>query len=260
MCHDNKKIARRYSFEKGRDKPKGILYGVGIGPGDPELLTLKARKILKKVDIIFAPKPNIKSTSLAADIIKNYIPKKKQVRELIFPMTKNKKTLSKFWKQAAARVYEELSSGKDAAFVTIGDPFIYSTYIYLLRHIRRLDKELKVVTVPGISAINAASSLLEIPLAEADERFVVMPVPNRLQELKNIFLLFDTVVLLKIGKDLGRLVKFLKKEGLDKSIFFVKRIGYQERCVAKSLSRMDKKLSGYLSIMIVKSKKKGRAG
>ncbi len=81
MCNANKKIK----------KPKGILYGVGIGPGDPELLTLKARKILKKVDIIFAPKPDIKSTSMAADIIKDYIQKKKKVRELLFPMTKNKK-------------------------------------------------------------------------------------------------------------------------------------------------------------------------
>lgn len=250
MCNDYKKIK----------KVKGTLYGIGIGPGDPELLTLKAINILKKVDSIFAPKPNIKSTSMAADIIKNYIQKKNKVKELLFPMTKNKKTLGRFWKQAASRVYEELSSGKDVAFVTIGDPFIYSTYIYLLRYIRKLDKGLKVVTIPGISAINAASSLLEIPLAEADERFAVMPLPNRLQELKNIFSLFDTVVLLKIGKNLGKLVKFLKKEGLDKSSFFVKRIGYQERCVAKSLSRLDEKLSGYLSIVIVKSKKKGRAG
>ena len=190
-------------------KKIGTLYGVGIGPGDPELVTLKAINIFKKADSIFAPKPNIESTSMAADIIKNYIQKKDNIREIIFPMTKDNKVLSRFWKDAALKVYKELSLGKDAAFVTIGDPFIYSTYIYLMRHIRKLDRGLKIITIPGISAINAASSLLEIPLAEADERFAVIPLPKRLADLKKVFKQFDTVVLLIIGKNLKNLVSLL---------------------------------------------------
>ena len=232
---------------------RGILYGIGIGPGDPELLTLKARKILRKVDTIFAPKPEIESTSAAVDIIRGYIPGK-QVKELVFPMTKDREKLERFWKRAAVSVYQKLSSGNNTAFITIGDPFIYSTYIYLLRYIRKLDKDLKVVTVPGISAVNAASSLLEIPLAEGNEKFAVMPLPARLEELKDILSMFDTVVLLKIGKDLSRLVRFLKKEGFDKYSFFVRRIGYPEQYIAKGLSLLDvdDKTSGYLSTMIIK--------
>ena len=234
-------------------KKVGTFFGIGLGPGDPELLTLKAEKILRKVNVIFAPKPEVKSTSTAADIIKGYIQKKK-VREIVFPMTKNKRKLEKFWKKAAVIVYQELSSGNNAAFITIGDPFIYSTYIYLLRYIRKLDKDLKVVTVPGISAVNAASSLLEVPLAEGNEKFAVMPLPARLEELRNVLSMFDTVVLLKIGKDLRRLVEFLKAEGLDKSSFFVRRIGHPEQYIAKGLSLPDvnEKTSGYLSTMIIK--------
>ncbi len=231
----------------------GILYGIGIGPGDPELLTLKAMEILKNVDTIFAPKPEIESTSAAADIIRDCI-LKKEVKELVFPMTKDRRKLEKFWKKAAVMVYQELSSGNNAAFITIGDPFIYSTYIYLLRYIRKLDKDLKVVTVPGISAVNAASSLLEVPLAEGNEKFAVLPLPARLEELRDVLSMFDTVVLLKIGKDLRRLVEFLKVEGLDKSSFFVRRIGHPEQYIAKGLSLpdIDEKTSGYLSTMIIK--------
>lgn len=239
-------------------KPKGTLFGIGIGPGDPQLLTLKAVNILKKVDSIFAPKPNIKSTSIAANIIRNYIQKKGKVKEVVFPMTKDKEILGRFWGRAASRVYEELSKGKDVAFVTIGDPFIYSTYIYLLRHIRKLDGGLKVVTVPGISAINAASSLLEVSLACAGERFVVMPLPEDLKKLKSVLLQFDTVVLLKIGKNLGKLISFLKKEGLKNCSFFVRRIGYPEQYIAKDLSFLNEETSGYLSTAIIKPQKSRR--
>ena len=235
---------------------RGTLYGIGIGPGDPELLTLKAREILRKVDTIFAPKSEIESTSTAADIIRGYI-QEKGVRELIFPMTKDRKKLEEFWRNAAVRVYQELSSGKDAAFITIGDPFIYSTYIYLLRYIKKLDEGLKVVTIPGISAVNAAASSLGISLAEGSERFAVLPLPEDLEELKGILLVFDTVVLLKIGKALDRLVKFLKSEGLDKSSFFIRRIGSPEQYIASGLSLLDvdEKTSGYLSTMIIKPEK-----
>ena len=160
MRNGYKEIKKPRTGTSGRGKSKGTLFGIGIGPGDPQLLTLKAKEILRKADVIFAPKARIKSGSMAVDIIKSHIRKTDKVKQLLFPMTKDKKRLQSFWKRAALRVYKEISLGKNVAFVTVGDPFIYSTYIYLLRHIRKLDKQLKVVTVPGISAINAASALL----------------------------------------------------------------------------------------------------
>jgi len=238
--------------EKKPDRPIGTLYGIGLGPGDPELLTLKAVRILNSVDIIFSPRSGVKSTSMAANIINGIITDADKIEELVFPMTKDVNELHHFWGEAALRVYNELTRGKDAAFITLGDPFIYSTYNYLLRCIRKLDETLNVITIPGISAINSASSNMEVSLVEADEKFVVMPLPENLEELKNIFAMFDTVVLLKIGKNLDALVRFLKDEGLDGSSYFISRIGSDEQYISKGLSLLREGESGYFSTMIVK--------
>jgi len=234
------------------DKATGTLYGLGIGPGDPELLTVKAVRVLDRVDRIFAPKPETKSSSFAVEIIKDFVKDPGKIEELVFPMTRDVADLRHFWEEAASRVCSELTMGKDAAFVTLGDPFIYSTYNYLLRNIRRLDKNLKIITIPGISSINAASSIMEESLAEGDERFAIMPLPENVEELKNIFSIFDTVVLLKIGKNLDQLIRFLKDEGLDDASYFISRIGTSDQYFSKGLSSLKEEVSGYLSTMIVK--------
>ncbi len=249
------------TFYKGenpkKQKGRGKLYGIGIGPGDPELLTIKACKILKKVDKVFAPRSSILAESLALRIIGDTVPKSK-IRTIVFPMTKEKKRLKEFWEKAAKKVYKELSRGNDIAFITIGDPFIYSTYMYLLRYIKKLDKSIDICTIPGVSVVNAIASLCNVPLVEAEEKFAVLPLPNKMSQLKNVLNQFDTVVLLKIGKGLKRLVRFLEKEGYDGSVYFAKRIGRPEEVVAHNLSQinLNKKTLGYMSTMIIRSKKR----
>jgi precorrin-2/cobalt-factor-2 C20-methyltransferase len=238
-------------------KRKGILCGLGIGPGDPELLTVKARKILKKVDIIFVPRASCASESLAFDIIRGYVGSRK-VRKIVFPMTKDKKKLHQRWSANANRVYKELLQGNNVAFVTIGDPFLYSTYSYLLRHIRMIDDSIAVNTVPGISVVNAIASVCNVPLAEEDERCVIMPLPRQIGRLRKLLSEFDTVVLLKIGKRLKPLVRFLEKTGYAKKACFAKRIGSLEQQVVKDLSqlRMSEETAGYMSTMIIRPKQK----
>ena len=118
MRNDHKKIT-------------GRLYGVGIGPGDPKLLTIKAKEILDTVDTIFVPKASDDGRSYARSIVKAAVSKSKNFIELTFPMTKDQQKLESCWLRAARRIVKELKREKRAAFVTIGDPFIYSTYIYL---------------------------------------------------------------------------------------------------------------------------------
>jgi precorrin-2/cobalt-factor-2 C20-methyltransferase len=230
----------------------GVLYGVGIGPGDPELLTIKAQRILRSVPVIFAPKADSESSSIAAEIIKSHIPNKRKIKQLVFPMTRDRKILRAFWEQAATSVYKVLSSGKDTAFITLGDPFIYSTYSYLLTAIKKLDSNVTTVTVPGISSINAASSLLEIPLVEASEKYLVMPLPKNFAEIKKALALVDSLVILKIGKNLDKLLKFLKREKLNKTSYFVQRIGLPGQHITKDISLLSDTASGYLSMMIIK--------
>lgn len=246
-CVDKKKI-----------ESKGKLYGIGIGPGDPELITVKAVQLLKKVDVIFAPCAGIKSKSYAFEIVKKYISKRK-VKTIVFPMSKNEKTLKGFWQKAALEVYGKILQGKNAAFITIGDPMIYSTYIYLSRYVRKLDKDIEIHTIPGISVVSAIASLFSVPLAEGGEKFAVLPLPEKLLGLKEALKQFDTVVLLKIGKNLKSLTEFLKKEKLKYTFYFAKRIGRCGQYITKDISKFDncQKTTGYMSTMIIRKKKRG---
>lgn len=109
----------------------GTLYGIGIGPGDTELLTVKAVSVLNSVDVIFSPRSAPKKDSIARKIIEPVLKGNARVEELVFPMTKDRDTLERHWAQATEDVAEVLRSGKDAAFITLGDPFFYSTYILI---------------------------------------------------------------------------------------------------------------------------------
>src|SRR3990170_1185047 len=107
-------------------------YGIGVGPGDPELITLKALNVLEKADIIFAPRAKTKEESLAGEIVEKVLRKKKDICELEFPMTNNREELRERYFKSAELILKKISEGKAAAYLTIGDPLLYSTYIYLV--------------------------------------------------------------------------------------------------------------------------------
>lgn len=235
-------------------KPK--LYGIGIGPGDPKLLTLRAIEVLNEVDTIFTPKGNEDGESFARSIIEAVSPRPKDFVELTFPMTKDKNILNRYWTLAANRIAKEVKKGNQAAFVTIGDPFIYSTYIYLLKTLERDFPEIDVETVPGISAFNAAASKVGLPLVKGDERLVILPVTKNLDGLREALKNFDTVVLMKVGSKLERVVRLLKELRLIKKAVLVSRVGHKDEKIIHNLASLKNKKAGYLSIIIVRSKGK----
>ncbi|MCD4782088.1 MAG: precorrin-2 C(20)-methyltransferase [Candidatus Omnitrophica bacterium] len=237
---------------------KGDFYGIGVGPGDPELLTVKARRVLSQVDIVFAPKAAIAANSFAYEIVKECVSESK-IETITFPMTKNKTELKSFWKDAAEQVYQKICEGKNVAFITIGDPFIYSTYNYLLRHLIILDNTINVYTIPGISVVNAIASLFNVPLAEGEDKFIVTPLPSHLAELKKLIEQFETVVLLKIGKNLKPLLEFLKKNDYEKNAYFARHIGCSSQIVIENISELidSKNEAGYMSTMIIRRNERG---
>ncbi|MBI3814026.1 MAG: precorrin-2 C(20)-methyltransferase, partial [Nitrospinae bacterium] len=132
-------------------------YGVGVGPGDPELITLKALKVIKNADIIFTPKAKMKEDSLAREIVEKVLNEKlvpawckqgKEFFEIEFPMTKNVEELKERYLNSARIILQKVNEGKDVAYLTIGDPLLYSTYIYLVSALRELSPELKIETIP----------------------------------------------------------------------------------------------------------------
>ena len=179
----------------------GNFYGIGLGPGDPELLTLKALHTIQRADYIFVPKSDSKEDSLALEIVKDYV-KGKRVIEQVYPMTKDKETLNTAWLKAAEEIHTEVKNGYNVVYLTLGDPMTFSTYIYLLRHLNAMLPEQTIHTIPGITSYNAAACAANFPLLTGDERLAVIPVPKDITELRSILESFDTIVMMKVAKKL----------------------------------------------------------
>ncbi|HBR17301.1 MAG: precorrin-2 C(20)-methyltransferase [Deltaproteobacteria bacterium RIFCSPLOWO2_12_FULL_43_16] len=234
-------------------KVSGILYGVGIGPGDPELLTLKAVAILKKADVIAVPKSKEEADSRALSIVEKMVDcKGKEILELILPMTKEKEILAKARKEVAALISEKLKQGKVVACITLGDPLFYSTFSYLIPLVMNALPEVTVKIIPGVSSINAASSAALLPLAEADEKIAVIPSTYEQEGLKEIIRGFDTVVLMKVNRVMDKVLTVLEELALKGKATFVSRAGWPEEMVIRDLDSLKGKELDYFSMVIVK--------
>jgi len=182
---------------------KGKLYGIGIGPGDPDLLTLKAVKALGKADIICVPKSK-EQASTALAIVSEFISKNSVVEYLTFPMSRDVNVRIEARKQNANLIENLLSTGKNIAFLTLGDPMLYSTYSYILEY---LNPEYEVETIPGIYSFAAISSLLNLPLCKDDDQLSVIGSFDK--NASSILELSDTTVCMKISRYSNQLYDFL---------------------------------------------------
>lgn len=252
MCNDRQKDLTFTDLVGSEKVLRGKLYGIGIGPGDPKLLTLRAKEALEKVEVIFVPKGSDDGISVARRIIEQVIKGKKTYIELTFPMTKDQAVLKRYWKKAAQKIAREMKKGKQAAFVTLGDPFIYSTYIYLLKIIKQDYPKIEVETIPGISAFNAAASRAQLPLVEGNEKLAIVPVTKNLFGVRKTLEEFDTVVLMKVGAKLDKIIRLLKKMKLIQRAVLISRLGQENETVVKDISTLTDKKLGYLSVIIVK--------
>jgi precorrin-2/cobalt-factor-2 C20-methyltransferase len=234
----------------------GKLFGIGVGPGDPALITVKAKEILVSVDTVFVPIAAIKRHSMAQNIVEGAGLRGLSFKELIFPMTRDRRELAGKWEESAASVVRVLNEGGNAAFVTLGDPFIYSTWSYLLRAVKKKFPDIAVETVPGISTMNAVSAVLNTPLVEGDQRLALMPLPRDLEEIESLAKHFDTLVFYKVAARLPALVKALKRSGLAGSSCFVSRVGLPEETVIKGVNAIPEGTVGYLSTVVVKGRRR----
>ncbi len=235
---------------------KSIFYGVGVGPGDPELLTLKAVSILNKVDTIFAPKAKNKDDSLAREIIENVIDKEKDFIELEFPMTKDKGELEKRYKNSAQTIIQKIISGKQVAYLTIGDPLLYSTYIYLLAALKEIAPDLVIETIPGISAYSAVAAKFSYSMAEKNEKICICPVPDDLNDLKKTIMDHDTIVIMKVAKKLPEVVKLLQEMGLAQNTIFGSHVGMAGEKLIKGFANASSlsEKEGYLCTIIFRKR------
>ncbi len=231
----------------------GVLYGVGIGPGDPELLTLKAARVLKTADVIAIPRSKEESDSIALSIVKDAVDiSGKEILELMFPMTKDKEVLGSARKGAASAVADRLKAGKNVACITLGDPMFYSTFSYMIPLIRERLADVEIEIIPGISSVMASAAVSITPLVEADERLAIIPAVYESEKLRDILGGFDTVVLMKVNRVFDKVLGLLEELGLKENSVFVERCGTESQRVVRDLDGLKGERLDYLSMVIVK--------
>lgn len=223
----------------------GKLYGIGVGPGDPELLTLKAVRLIKECDVIAVPGKQ-KEETVAYKIVKQAVPEiaEKECLEVDMPMTKDKEKLAQSHKAAFEKVSQVLDAGKNIAFLTLGDPCVYSTYIYIHQRIQQAGYETEIVS--GIPSFCAVSARLNQGLVERSEMLHVIPSSYGIEEGMK---LSGTRVLMKAGKKMGQVKEELKKMNVQASM--IENCGMENEKIYHSMEEIPEE-AGYYSLIIVK--------
>ncbi|MDD2900978.1 MAG: precorrin-2 C(20)-methyltransferase [Syntrophales bacterium] len=234
----------------------GTLYGIGVGPGDPDLITLKALRVLQRVPHIFASCSSKNSYSLALNIVRCHL-NGAGIEHLPFPMTRDPQVLQDAWDKNAARVLEVLAAGSDAAFVTLGDPLTYSTFGYLLKTIKRLQPEARVVTIPGITSYSAAAALTHTPLTEGEESFSLVSGAQGAARLREVVDKSDNIVMLKTYRNFAEIYQALEELDLLDRAVCISRCGLDGETVVENLRDLKEESLSYLSMIIIKKKGKG---
>jgi precorrin-2/cobalt-factor-2 C20-methyltransferase len=240
----------------------GTFHGVGIGPGDPELITLKSQRILSEVPVIFVPKAKITDEGLALGILLNSVVAKTgaELRELVFPMSKDPAVLQPAWDLARSAVLAVLREGKDCAFITLGDTAIYSTYMNLLAELRQAEPGLRIGTSAGIASYSHAAALLNLSLVEKAERMAILPCLTDVAAMRPELERFDTVVLMKVGRRFADLRELLRSMGLLPYSHLALKLGSPGEQLTSDLDRVDADTVSYMSLVIVRKPLKGGYG
>lgn len=232
---------------------------VGCGPGDPELLTVKAVKSIKNADVIMCPTSKEGKPSMALSVVSSIIDEanKQQIVNLVFPMTKDKEILENTWKKNARILADSVISGKKVVYLTVGDPYLYSTWIYLHREISKEHPEIKITVIPGIVSMFTFASKVGISLAEGAEKMAVIPSCYDLSRVKEIAKNCDTMVFLKDGHYFDQVIKLLREAGFsENSVFAIGQdLGTDQEIVRKmTLGEVTNETitTKYFSIMVVK--------
>lgn len=228
----------------------GKLYGIGVGPGDPELVTMKAVRLIKETDILFAPQSRSGKPSVALNIIQKYVDEREEECEIyqpLFPMTEDKEELHRSWDEATDELFEKLEKGLNAVFVTLGDPTVFSTFSYISSRLQ--SKGVEVELVPGITSFTACAARSGIQLTEQDDIMVVVPQVS--EKLTKILPYVDTVVAMKTSRHLDVLEDCINQDPREKEIVSVQNCTMENENIVQGF--VDNKR--YFSTSIIKFKK-----
>ena len=230
----------------------GTLYGISVGPGDFELITLKGLRILKQSPVVAFPAGVYGKSGFAQQIVQEWLGSHQVQLALTFPYVQDMVILTQAWKKAAEQVWQYLHLGQDVAFVCEGDVSFYSTFTYLAQMLQQQHPECVVQTVPGVCSPMAAVSAVGVPLTVRQERLAVLPALYNVGELETILTWADVVVLMKVSSVYEQVWQVLHRHQLLENAFVVERATLPEQVIYEDLRDRPTLTLPYFSLLIVK--------
>ncbi len=237
-------------------KEQGVLYGIGVGPGDPDLMTIKAVNTIKEVDIVFTAASTKNDFSLAINIAEKFLSENSEVKTLYFPMTKDMEVSDKAWQENTDEIAAELKKGKSAAFLTLGDPMTYSTFGYILKYMKRDYPDTPVEIIPGITSYQAAAARTKTILVEGEESFLLTSGAfggERIRGLKKI----ENVALLKAYKNVDDITLALEENNMLKKSFGISKCGREGEEIIEDIRELSKRDPDYWTLILAKQSNNG---
>ena len=234
---------------------QGVLYGLGVGPGDPELITLKAARVLNSADLVFAAASTKNSYSQAVSIARPHIPDLTAVRMLQFPMTRDKQELETAWRNHAQTLIDECEQGKKVAFLTLGDSMTYSTYGYILNFVKIMAPELPIISIPGVTSYQAAAAAINTPLVEGEESLLVISGAKGGNCFRNLGCEPDTVAFLKAYRNVEDICGALDEAGLKENSVAVANCGLPEQEIIWDIQQLCERPPKYWTLVLAKKSK-----
>jgi precorrin-2/cobalt-factor-2 C20-methyltransferase len=232
----------------------GTLYGIGVGPGDPELIPLKAVRILERVAVVYTAASTKNSYSLAKKIVEPHLRRETVLVRLDFSMSLQSEERAKLWERNAARVLDTLKRNLDAAFVTLGDPMTYSTFGYLMKTIKRSEPSVPIVLIPGITSYQAAAASLGQVLVEGEESLTIASGALGSKRMEEILDHSDNIVILKVYRHYKAIIDKLAERGLLSKSTLISRCGLEGESVYRGLEDLPQISPDYLSLLLVKKR------
>ena len=227
----------------------GKLYGIGVGPGDPDLITVKAVKAIQSADVIFTAASSKNSYSLAVEIAAPHISDSARIQILKFPMTKDEAVTDKAWTDNAKKIAQALEEGLNCVFLTLGDSITYSTYGYILKKMHLIMPEAHIETIPGITSFHAASARLNRILVEGEESLLLTSGAyggSRLRDLNEV----ENVAIVKAYKNIQDINLALKENGLHENGVAISHCGREKEAIYEDLDELETRDPDYWTLIL----------
>ncbi|MEM6447147.1 MAG: precorrin-2 C(20)-methyltransferase [Cyanobacteria bacterium J06642_2] len=230
----------------------GQFWGVGVGPGDPEWLTLKGLRVLQSVPVLACPQGRDDQPGVAYSIVQRFLTPQQAVVTLDLPFVFDTDTLAAAWEEAATRIVSYLRSGQDVAFVSEGDVSFYSTFTYVARAVHLQAPQVTIEAIPGVASPLAAAASLRSPLAIWDDKVAILPAAHQPEELARALDWADVVILMKVSSVFEEVWHLLAARGLLNYCSLVEWVGTPQEQVYTSLEGLEQYHPPYFSTVIVR--------